>query len=126
MYDASNPFDWIELISLQGKTIFFEKRIFPDQDGAAKIKVLGVLLEGPAHSAGVRQGDELLSVNGLSVKGKSAFEVFSMLQGPQETFVDIEVIYTAGRNSEVQNTFIAEEAPFSTNKVILSEFHWIK
>ncbi|KAG0456649.1 hypothetical protein HPP92_024437 [Vanilla planifolia] len=32
----------------------------------------------------------------------------------------MEVIYTAGRNSEVQNTFIAEEAPFSTNKVIHS------
>ncbi|KAG0456610.1 hypothetical protein HPP92_024398 [Vanilla planifolia] len=27
MYDASNPFDWMELISLQGKTNFFEKRV---------------------------------------------------------------------------------------------------
>lgn len=37
------------------------------------------------------QGDELLSVNGLDIKGKSAFEVSSMLQGPKETFVTIEV-----------------------------------
>lgn len=26
-YDARNPFDWMELISLQGKTNFFEKRV---------------------------------------------------------------------------------------------------
>merc|ERR1711865_1097487 len=27
LYNASNPFDWMELISLQGKTNFFEKRV---------------------------------------------------------------------------------------------------
>jgi ribonucleoside-diphosphate reductase beta chain len=27
MFHASNPFDWMELISLQGKTNFFEKRV---------------------------------------------------------------------------------------------------
>jgi ribonucleoside-diphosphate reductase subunit M2 len=27
IYDAQNPFDWMELISLQGKTNFFEKRV---------------------------------------------------------------------------------------------------
>ena len=27
LYDATNPFDWMELISLQGKTNFFEKRV---------------------------------------------------------------------------------------------------
>merc|ERR1712232_1485981 len=27
LFDASNPFDWMELISLQGKTNFFEKRV---------------------------------------------------------------------------------------------------
>lgn len=37
------------------------------------------------------QGDELLSVNGINVRGKSAFDVSSMLQGPKETYVTIEV-----------------------------------
>ncbi|XP_042506603.1 carboxyl-terminal-processing peptidase 1, chloroplastic isoform X2 [Macadamia integrifolia] len=37
------------------------------------------------------QGDEILSVNGVDVRGKSAFEVSSILQGPNETFVTIEV-----------------------------------
>jgi ribonucleotide reductase beta subunit family protein with ferritin-like domain len=27
IYFSSNPFDWMELISLQGKTNFFEKRV---------------------------------------------------------------------------------------------------
>merc|ERR1712159_25577 len=27
IYDAKNPFDWMELISLQGKTNFFEKHV---------------------------------------------------------------------------------------------------
>ena len=27
MYNASNPFDFMEMISLQGKTNFFEKRV---------------------------------------------------------------------------------------------------
>ena len=27
MYNTSNPFDWMEMISLQGKTNFFERRV---------------------------------------------------------------------------------------------------
>jgi len=27
VYTANNPFDWMEMISLQGKTNFFEKRV---------------------------------------------------------------------------------------------------
>ena len=27
IYEVSNPFDWMETISLQGKTNFFEKRV---------------------------------------------------------------------------------------------------
>ncbi|KAL2475079.1 Carboxyl-terminal-processing peptidase 1 [Abeliophyllum distichum] len=66
-------------------------REIPDDDGAMKLKVLGLILDGPAHSAGVRQGDELLSVNGVDLKGKSAFEASSLLQGPSETFVNVTI-----------------------------------
>ena len=27
IYESSNPFDWMELISLEGKTNFFERRV---------------------------------------------------------------------------------------------------
>lgn len=66
-------------------------REIPDENGEVKLKVLGLILDGPAHAAGVRQGDELLSVNGVNLKGKSAFEALSILQGPSDTSVNIMV-----------------------------------
>ncbi|KAG4146373.1 hypothetical protein ERO13_D05G153300v2 [Gossypium hirsutum] len=65
-------------------------REVPDDTGSVKLKVQGLILDGPAHTAGVRQGDEVLAVNGEDVVGKSAFEVSSLLQGPNETFVTIK------------------------------------
>jgi len=37
IYNVTNPFDWMEMISLQGKTNFFEKRVRPGSgiDGCA-------------------------------------------------------------------------------------------
>ena len=35
LYNATNPFDWMELISLQGKTNFFEKRVGEYQKAAS-------------------------------------------------------------------------------------------
>ncbi|XP_038894566.1 carboxyl-terminal-processing peptidase 1, chloroplastic isoform X2 [Benincasa hispida] len=66
-------------------------REVPDDNGGMKIKVLGLLLDGPAHLAGIRQGDEVLAVNGVDARGKSAFEVSSLLQGPNETLVTVKV-----------------------------------
>nr|GEZ18312.1 carboxyl-terminal-processing peptidase 1, chloroplastic [Tanacetum cinerariifolium] len=47
--------------------------------------------DGPAYAASVRQGDELLYVNGVDLKGKSAFEALSLIQGPSDTSVNIMV-----------------------------------
>ncbi|KAJ4976439.1 hypothetical protein NE237_001545 [Protea cynaroides] len=90
-------------------------REVPDDEGRIRLKVLGIILNGPAHAAGVRQGDEILSVNGVDVGEKSSFEVSSMLQGPNETFVTIEVKHgSCGpiQSIEVQRQLVARSPVF--------------
>ena len=40
MFNATNPFDWMELISLQGKTNFFEKRVGEYQKASVMSSIL--------------------------------------------------------------------------------------
>ena len=44
LYDATNPFPWMEMISMQGKTNFFEKRVGEYQKS-------GVLNSGEASAS---------------------------------------------------------------------------
>ncbi|XP_043689845.1 carboxyl-terminal-processing peptidase 1, chloroplastic isoform X2 [Telopea speciosissima] len=102
---------WVILIH----GLFLLHRELPDVDGRIRLKVLGIILDSPAHAAGVRQGDEILSVNGVDVRGKPAFEVSSMLQGPTETFVTIEVKHgNCGpiQSIEVQRQLVARSPVF--------------
>ena len=41
LYGTENPFDWMELISLQGKTNFFEKRVSEYQKAGVMAAVAG-------------------------------------------------------------------------------------
>jgi S1-C subfamily serine protease len=45
--------------------------------------------EGPAYKAGLRHGDELVSVDGTPVKGKSYEEVLTMIRGEAGTVVKV-------------------------------------
>lgn len=47
--------------------------------------VLGMIKGGAADRAGVRQGDELLSIDGNSVAALSPFQAAGLLQGTDET-----------------------------------------
>lgn len=61
-----------------------------EEGGPPRLKVLGIVLGSPSQLAGVRQGDEILAVNGSSVEGKSAFEAASLIQGPKDAPVTIQ------------------------------------
>lgn len=65
------------------------------EGGAVKIKVVGLVLGSPAQIAGVRQGDELLSVDGTPVTGLSPFDVSSLIQGPKGTPVTVAIRHGA-------------------------------
>lgn len=47
--------------------------------------------EGPAHKAGLRHGDELISVDGTAVSGKSYEQVVKMVRGEAGSAVKLQV-----------------------------------
>ncbi|MBX3327937.1 MAG: PDZ domain-containing protein [Nitrospira sp.] len=47
--------------------------------------------QGPAHQAGLRHGDEIVSVDGLAVTGKSYEQVIQMIRGEAGTVVKLGV-----------------------------------
>ncbi|GAQ88361.1 C-terminal processing peptidase [Klebsormidium nitens] len=71
-----------------------------DDAGVTSLRVLGVVHDSTAHAAGIRQGDELLSVGGVFVKGKSAFEATSLIQGPVGQPVTLQLQRPTGETFE--------------------------
>merc|ERR1719163_1181902 len=50
LYNTPNPFDWMEMISLQGKTNFFEKRVGEYQKAGVMASSAGGQEESKAFS----------------------------------------------------------------------------
>ena len=50
-YNATNPFDWMELISLQGKTNFFEKRVSEYQKAGVMNSVRNLSIDSSSGSS---------------------------------------------------------------------------
>ena len=57
----------------------------------ASLYVGKVHREGPAHTAGLRHGDELVSVDGVPVSGKTYEQVAKMVRGEAGTTVKLGV-----------------------------------
>lgn len=55
----------------------------------------------PANKAGLKVGDEILAVDGKSVKGKSTSDISNMLKGQPKTIVNVE-IRRAGTNDNLK------------------------
>jgi len=47
--------------------------------------------EGPAHQAGLRHGDEVMTVDGMAVSGKSYEQVVKMIRGESGTIVKLGI-----------------------------------
>lgn len=66
--------------------------------------------EGPAHKAGLRHGDELVSVDGVTVAGKSYEQVVKMVRGEAGTDVQLGVKSNQeGTHLEISLTRVASD-----------------
>ncbi|KAG6547057.1 hypothetical protein Mapa_011307 [Marchantia paleacea] len=83
-------------------------------NATTSLRVLGIVLGSPAQMMGVRQGDELVAVNGTTVRGMSAFEAASLIQGPKGTPVTIQLQIRHGPCEEVQNLTVPREQDVRT------------
>lgn len=80
---------------------------------SGKIKILSVIDDTPAQFADLRAGDIILAVNGQKVSGLSLSEVSSLVKGPVNTFVSIELF----RNKEkLKKQIIRKEISIKTVK----------
>lgn len=59
---------------------------------------------GNAAQKGIRTGDELISVDGVTVEGKSGFQLKPRLHGAVDSQVEVSVRQTSGRNLTVNVT----------------------
>lgn len=64
--------------------------------------------EGPAQQAGLRHGDEIMSVDGTAVTGKSYEQVVKMIRGEAGTIVKLGVKGDAGTR-EISITRVASD-----------------
>ncbi len=58
--------------------------------------IVNVLPGGPAEAAGVRNGERIVEINGLSVSQVSSDEAADMLKGPEDSAVEIVLADPAG------------------------------
>jgi len=74
-----------------------------DRDGNVVATFVKATFDGaPANRAGLRYGDKIVGVNGVSMLGKSFFEVRNFLRGPRGTTAKITVErYATGRRETV-------------------------
>ena len=88
--------------------------IAEDASDPTRLRVLGLVLDSPAARAGVKQGDELVSVDGVETRNKSAFQAVSLIQASADAEVAVGV-----RSGETgaENTFRLRRNSSASNPV---------
>jgi carboxyl-terminal processing protease len=77
------------LATIDGNFVGLGVELKNDESG---LKLVGVIRGGPAFDAGLKPGDRIVAVGGLSVKGLGLDEAAGRLQGTDGTAVEISVV----------------------------------
>jgi carboxyl-terminal processing protease len=64
--------------------------------------IVNVLPGGPAQASGIRNGDRIVEVDGLSVSQVSTDEAADMLKGPDGSAVEVALVDSAGNRRQVR------------------------
>lgn len=80
---------------------------------SGSLVVTEVAAGGPAAEAGIRPGDQILAVDGQTVRGANAASVSAQLAGPEHTLVDVTLRSHDGRS----RTISLERAPVPAETV---------
>ena len=95
--------------SLPNRVIGVSLRVGAERIGdPASLYVAHVLPEGPAQQAGLKQGDEVVTVNGAALTGKTYEQVIKMVRGEAGTAVKLGLKGDGGVR-EIAITRIASE-----------------
>ena len=106
--------------------------IAEDAEDPERLKVLGLVLDSPAARAGVTQGDELVAVDGVSVRSRSAFQAVSLIQAAPGPDVAVTVrsegsaaerVVKLRRSSSAQNPVSARLEGGNVGYIRLREFN---
>ena len=109
--------------------------IAEDASDPTRLRVLGLVLDSPAARAGVKQGDELVSVDGVETRNKSAFQAVSLIQASADAEVAVGVrsgetgaeyetrVVTLRRNSSAANPVAFRMEGGTVGYIRLKEFN---
>lgn len=62
---------------------------FVSMDEEGKLELAGIFEGGPAEKAGLRAGDRVLAVDGVSIVGSTLYQAISLIRGPAGTEVTL-------------------------------------
>ena len=86
------PYAHGDEVNLPNGVIGLSLQVGAERIGDAAVLYVGMVRpEGPAQQAGLRHGDEITTVDGATVKGKSYEQVVKMIRGEAGTIVKLGV-----------------------------------
>lgn len=96
---------------LQGKFEGIGAHVQSTRDG--KIVIVSPIVGGPAEAAGIRAGDIILSVDGVSLTDKSLLDAITLIRGPRGTSVLLGILHL-GDIDPIEIAITRDEIPLDS------------